>query len=96
MTPVPFHKAAAIGLFRTSVFFVFAIAAFAESDKHTQTLLLTVVFLLDVISWHKVNCDVNACISYCQKRNPQGGAGQTCNSGCMITMEERKKKGQCK
>ena len=43
-----------------------------------------------------VNCDVNACISYCQKRNPQGGAGQTCNSGCMITMEERKKKGQCK
>ena len=52
MTPVPVHKAAAIGLFRTSVFFVFAIAAFAERDNHTQTLLLTVVFLLDVISWH--------------------------------------------
>lgn len=44
----------------------------------------------------KVNCDVNACISYCQKRNPQGASGQACNSGCMITMEERKKKGQCK
>lgn len=44
----------------------------------------------------KVNCDLNACISYCQKRNPQGGAGQACNSGCMITMDERKKKGQCK
>jgi hypothetical protein len=52
MTPVPVHKAAAIGLFRTSVFFVFATAAFAERDSHTQTLLLTVVFLLDVISWH--------------------------------------------
>jgi hypothetical protein len=52
MTPVPVHKAAAIGLFRTSVFFVFAIAAFAERDSHTQTLLLTIVFLLDVISWH--------------------------------------------
>jgi hypothetical protein len=43
-----------------------------------------------------VNCDLNACIAYCQKRNPQGGAGRVCNSNCAITMEERKKKGQCK
>jgi hypothetical protein len=43
-----------------------------------------------------VNCDVNACINICQKRNPQGAAGRVCNSSCMITMEERKKKGQCK
>jgi len=43
-----------------------------------------------------VNCDLNACISTCQKRNPQGGAGRVCNSNCAITMEERKKKGQCK
>jgi hypothetical protein len=43
-----------------------------------------------------VNCDLNACISVCQKRNPQGAAGRVCNSNCMLTMEERKKKGQCK
>jgi hypothetical protein len=43
-----------------------------------------------------VNCDVNACINACQKRNPQGGAGRVCNSNCMITIDERKKKGQCK
>jgi hypothetical protein len=43
-----------------------------------------------------VNCDVNACIAACQKNNPQGGAGRTCNSGCGLTIQERKKKGQCK
>jgi hypothetical protein len=43
-----------------------------------------------------VNCDVNACINVCQKRNPQGGAGRVCNSNCMIAIDERKKKGQCK
>ncbi|MGL3104910.1 hypothetical protein [Bradyrhizobium sp. BR 1432] len=52
MTPVSVHKAAATGLFRTSVFFVLAVAAFAERDDHTRTLLLVVVFLLDIVSWH--------------------------------------------
>jgi hypothetical protein len=42
------------------------------------------------------NCDANACISVCQKKNPQWGAGQGCTSWCLQTMEERKKKGQCK
>ena len=41
-------------------------------------------------------CDVNACIAYCQKNNPQGGAGRTCNSSCMITVDQNKKKGLCK
>jgi len=43
-----------------------------------------------------VNCDLNACISACQKRNPQFGAGQGCTSGCLQTMEQRKKAKQCK
>jgi hypothetical protein len=43
-----------------------------------------------------VNCDVNVCITACQKSNPQGGAGRTCTSSCMLTIEDRKKKGQCK
>jgi hypothetical protein len=43
-----------------------------------------------------VNCDVNACISICQKRNPQYGAGQGCTTGCLQTIDKRKKSGQCK
>jgi len=43
-----------------------------------------------------VNCDVNACITQCQKNNPQGAAGRTCNSSCGLLIEGRKKKGQCK
>jgi hypothetical protein len=43
-----------------------------------------------------VVCDVNICISKCQKNNPHGGAGRVCNSKCGFIMEERKKKGQCK
>ena len=43
-----------------------------------------------------VVCDVNVCISACQKRFPQGGAGQACTSGCLQTIDQRKKKGQCK
>ena len=40
-------------------------------------------------------CDVNVCISTCQKRGPQFAAGNGCTSWCLQTMEERKKKGQC-
>jgi hypothetical protein len=52
MTPIAIHKATAIGFFRSSVFFIFAAAAFAERYQHTSTLLVTGVFLLDVVSWH--------------------------------------------
>jgi hypothetical protein len=43
-----------------------------------------------------VNCDVNVCIAQCQKNNPQGASGRTCNSSCGFLIEDRKKKGQCK
>lgn len=46
------HRAFALGMFRSSVFFVLAVIAFKQSDPKTQTILLTVVFLLDVVSWH--------------------------------------------
>jgi hypothetical protein len=52
MIPTATHKAAAVGLFRSSVFFIFAVGAFAERDQHTSTLLATGVFLLDVASWN--------------------------------------------
>jgi hypothetical protein len=41
-------------------------------------------------------CDVNVCISTCQKRGPAFAAGQACTSGCLQTMDKRKKAGQCK
>jgi hypothetical protein len=41
-------------------------------------------------------CDVNLCISTCQKRGPQFGTGQACTSSCLQGIEERKKKGLCK
>jgi hypothetical protein len=43
-----------------------------------------------------VNCDVNACITLCQKNNPPGASGRVCNSSCGLLIEDRKKKGQCK
>jgi len=52
MKPVSTHRAVALGLFRSSVFFVFAVAAFTEADRHTQTLLITGIFMIDVVSWH--------------------------------------------
>jgi hypothetical protein len=52
MTPIATHKAFALGSFRSSVFFIFAVAAFIERDQHTSTILITAVFLLDVASWH--------------------------------------------
>ena len=33
-----------VGSFRTSVFYFFAIAAFAERDQHTSTILVTACF----------------------------------------------------
>ena len=52
MTPLPPHRSLALGIFRQSAFFIFAIAAFAERDEHTRTILTVSVFLLDVVSWH--------------------------------------------
>jgi hypothetical protein len=58
-----------------------------------STLLLSAFFATPASA---VNCDVNACIRVCQKNHPQGGAGQACTSGCLQTIEGRKKAGQCK
>ena len=67
MTPIAVHKAAATGLFRTSVFFVFAAGAFAERDDHTRSLLLVGIFLLDVVSWHLCEVvNVNGHLAYNQ------------------------------
>ena len=52
MTPVAIHRSVALGMFRSSVFFFFAVAAFSENNSQTRTLLLTIVFLFDVVSWH--------------------------------------------
>jgi len=52
MTPLAAHRSLALGTFRQSVFFVFAIGAFVERDEHTRTILTASIFLLDVASWH--------------------------------------------
>ena len=52
MTPLPPHRTYALGAFRQSVFFIFAVAAFSQRDSHTSTILVTAVFLIDVASWH--------------------------------------------
>ena len=52
MTPLPPHRSLALGTFRQSVFFIFAIGAFIERDEHTRTILAVSIFLLDVASWH--------------------------------------------
>lgn len=40
------------------------------------------------------NCDVNACISACQKKCATPGC--MCPQNCMQTIDKRKKSGQCK
>ena len=52
MKPIQAYRTYALGAFRWSVFFIFAVVAFSERDAHTRTILVTIVFLLDVISWH--------------------------------------------
>jgi hypothetical protein len=54
---------------------------------------LSIVFTPPTLA--AVNCDVNACISKAC-RGKRGTAIQVCNSGCQLTIEDRKKKGQCK
>lgn len=52
MKPIQLYRIYALGTFRWSVFFIFAVAAFSERDVHTRSILVAVVFLLDVVSWH--------------------------------------------
>ncbi|TCU75253.1 hypothetical protein EDE08_103473 [Bradyrhizobium sp. R2.2-H] len=51
VTPIALHRAVAVGAFRWTVFFFVAIAAFAQRDEKTGTILATLVFLIDVVSW---------------------------------------------
>jgi hypothetical protein len=52
VTPIALHRASAVGAFRWTVFFFVAIAAFAQRDEKTGTILATLVFLIDVVSWN--------------------------------------------
>jgi hypothetical protein len=53
---------------------------------------LSIVFAPPALA---VNCDVNACMSKACK-GKRGTAIQVCNSSCQLTIEDRRKKGQCK
>lgn len=55
MVPHSIQRTFAIGVFRSSVFFFCAIAAFSESDARTRTILITMVFLIDVATWYLAN-----------------------------------------
>jgi hypothetical protein len=50
--PIPVHREFALGFFRSTVFFFAAIAAFSESDTHTRTILVSLLFVIDAVSWH--------------------------------------------
>jgi hypothetical protein len=52
MVPTPIYGAVALGLFRSSVFFFVAVAAFAQREDRTGTILTTLVFLIDVATYH--------------------------------------------
>jgi hypothetical protein len=52
VTPIAVHRAWAVGTFRWTVFFFVAVAAFAQRDEKTGTILATLVFLIDVVSWN--------------------------------------------
>jgi hypothetical protein len=41
------------------------------------------------------HCDVNLCISNCQKRGPQFATGNACTSYCLQTIDALKKGGKC-
>jgi hypothetical protein len=52
MVRIPAYRAVALGFFRSSVFFVVAVAAFAQREDRTGTILTTLVFLIDVATYH--------------------------------------------
>jgi hypothetical protein len=51
MTVTPIYRAFALSLFRSSVFFICAVIAFSERENRTGTILLMLVFLVDVVSY---------------------------------------------
>jgi hypothetical protein len=54
MTATPIYRTFALGLFRSSVFFICAVVAFSQREDRTGTVLLMIVFLLDVASYQIV------------------------------------------
>jgi len=67
--------------------------------RHLSLAFLSAMFVygLSVVSAPPalaVNCDVNVCINACTKKCAIPGCA--CLSWCRRSIEERKKKGQCK
>jgi hypothetical protein len=54
---------------------------------------LSIVFVPSALAG--VNCDVGKCIDICSK-GKTGTSLQVCNSWCQLTINDRKKSGQCK
>src|SRR5258708_27843114 len=55
MTATPIYRAFALGFFRSSVFFICAVIAFSQREDRTGTILLMVVFLIDVASYQIIH-----------------------------------------
>jgi hypothetical protein len=51
MIATPAYRVFALGFFRSSVFFVCAVIAFSQREDRTGTILLMIVFLIDVASY---------------------------------------------
>jgi len=68
---------------RLSLAFLFALFVYGLSAAFAPPVLA-------------VNCDLNACISYCEKRGANTGLGNYCARTCLQTIDQRKKAGQCK
>jgi len=51
MTATPIYRVFALGFFRSSVFFICAVIAFLQREDRTGTILLMLVFLIDVASY---------------------------------------------
>jgi hypothetical protein len=54
MTTTPIYKAFALTFFRSTVFFICAVIAFSEREDRTGTILLMLVFLIDVASYQVI------------------------------------------
>jgi hypothetical protein len=59
-------------------------------------IVTTVALATGAPSALAANCDLNVCVAYCQKRGPQAALGNYCTRNCLVVIDERKKKGQCK
>jgi hypothetical protein len=58
MTTTPTYKAFALSFFRSSVFFICAVIAFSEREDRTGSILLMLVFLVDVASYQIIQVAV--------------------------------------